>query len=199
MSRILTGVGLVACAAAFASANRVDLLIFENPGPVDPGTVDLWVDVIDMGSTVDFVFHNDSTDGVVSNVYFEQNSLIMNGSISGSTGTVNFAAGGSPNAPAGSIFSYGGTWGGNEYLASANSPAPTNGIGVGETLTITFDLVGSYADVLAALQPNAADGFRIAEHAVSFGQFSLWTTNVPAPGATALLGLGGLLVSRRRR
>lgn len=199
MSRILTGIGFVACATAFAMANRVDLNIFENPGPVDPGTVDLWVDVLDMGSTVDFVFHNDSTDGVISNVYFEQNALIANGAITGSTGAVAFAVGGSPANPAGSIVGFGGTWDGNLFRVSANSPSPANGVGVGETLTISFDLVGTYAQVLAALQPDATEGFRIVEHAISFGPYSLWTTNVPTPGAAAILGFGGLLAARRRR
>ncbi|GAB4384322.1 MAG: hypothetical protein Kow0022_06520 [Phycisphaerales bacterium] len=199
MFRIVTGVGLAACAATLASADRVNLLLYENQDNVSPALVDLWVDVIDMGSSVDFVFHNDSTDGVVSNIYFEQNDLIVNGVIAGQTGQVSLSTGGSPPHPAGSIVNFGGSWGGNLFQVSAVSPPPANGIGVGETLTVTFDLLGSYADVLAALQPGAADGFRIAQHVISFGPSSFWTTNVPAPGASALLAVGGLMMSRRRR
>lgn len=192
---------LAACATA-ASANRVDLLMFETNG-VDPVTVDLWVDVVDQGATVDFIFHNDSTDGVVSSIYFETNNvssgLIANGALGATTGTVNFSVGATPPSPPGSISGFGGSWGGNLFAADADSPPPTNGVGVGETLTISFDLLGSYGSVLSALQ-NPDGGFRIAQHAISFGQNSIWTTNmVPAPGAAALLGFGGLFVGRRRR
>lgn len=198
-ARLLTGIGLLTAAAAAASADRVDLFVFENADGVDTSIVDLWVDVIDQGSNIDFVFHNDSTMGAVTAVYFETNNLIANGLIFGSAGTVNFAAGASPASPAGSVFAFGGSWAGNTYSADADSPGPTNGVGVGETLTVRFDLLGSYADVLAALAPSAADGFRIAEHAQAFGPYSLWTSNVPAPGAAAFLGLAGLLAARRRR
>jgi len=199
--KTFTVLALAACASA-ASANRVDLLMFENAGGVDPLIVDLWVDVIDQGSTVDFVFHNDSTDGVVAAIYFESNGvstgLMANGALGATSGIVNFDTPASPGSPPGSISGFGGTWGGNLFAADADSPAPTNGIGVGETLTISFDLLGSYGDVLGALQ-NPDTGFRIAQHATSFGQNSIWTTTVPAPGAAALLGLGGLIAGRRRR
>jgi uncharacterized protein (TIGR03382 family) len=194
--------GLLLCAAAgSASAGvRVDLLVYENADNAGIGHLDLWVDVINGGSTVDFVFHNDSTGpGVVANIYVEMNSLISSGSLGATSGTVDFNLGGSPGNPAQPAFLYGGAWGGNEFSARADSPAPSNGIGMGESLTVTFDLVGSYADVVAALQPGAADGFRIAQHVISVGQASVWTINTPTPGSLGLLGLAGLVAVRRRR
>jgi hypothetical protein len=190
-------VGLSAIAGS-AFANRVDLFMFEDDG-VNPIVVDLWVDVVDSGVSVDFIFHNDSTDGAVANIYFENNavssSLMNNGSIFGSTGTVAFASGGSPGSPPNSI----GAWSGNLFNVAANNPKPTNGINPGETLTIRFDLLGSFGDVISAVT-DPENGFRIAQHAISFGPNSIWTvnTNVPAPGALALLGLGGLAIRRRR-
>lgn len=179
---------------------RVDLLVYENADSADTSSLDLWVDVVNGGSFVDFVFHNDSTGpGVVANVYFEMNSLIANGSIAGQSAGVDFDEGGSPPNPAQPAFLFGGSWGGNEFNARASSPAPHNGIGSGETLTVRFDLVGSYGDVLAALKPGATDGFRIAQHVISVGQASVWTINTPTPGGAALLGVVGLMGLRRRR
>ena len=196
-TKILCVFAVAACTSA-ASANRVDLLMFENSGGVDAVSVDLWVDVLDAGSQVDMVFHNDSTDGAIANIYVESTLLLANGSIAGSTGTVNFDTSTSPATPPGSITNFGGSWGGNLFAVGAEDPAPTNGINPGETLTIRFDLLGSYNDVLdALLDPDG--GFRIAQHAISFGANSIWTTTVPAPGAAALLAFGGVLAGRRRR
>ncbi len=194
--------GMIGAASAVASAGvRIDLAVYENSSGGDTSKLDLWVDVINGGSVVDFVFRNDSTGpAVVANVYFEMNSLIANGSIAGQSAGVSFATGGSPPNPAQPGFLFGDSWGGNLYRARAGSPAPQNGINPGESMTVRFDLVGSYADVVSALQPNASDGFRIAQHVISVNNdFSVWTINTPTPGSAAVLGLGGLLAVRRRR
>lgn len=193
---------VIAACAGIASADRVDLFMFEDNG-VNPLIVDLWVDVVDNGATVDFIFHNDSADGAVSSIYFENNnisgSLLANGSITGSTGDVDFSVGATPPNPPGSISGFGGNWGGNLFAVDADSPPPFNGINPGETLTISFDLIGSFHNILSALN-NPEQGFRIAQHAISFDEQSIWTVNVvPAPGAIAVLGFGGLLAGRRRR
>src|SRR5690606_23626652 len=52
-----------------AAAERVDLVVFE--GSHFAG-LDVWLDVVDRGSEVDFVFRNDSSIGSsVASVYFE--------------------------------------------------------------------------------------------------------------------------------
>ncbi|MBX3322090.1 MAG: hypothetical protein KF757_03770 [Phycisphaeraceae bacterium] len=194
--------GMIGGASAVASAGvRIDLAVYENSSGGDTSKLDLWVDVIDGGSVVDFVFRNDSTGAaVISNVYFEMNSLIANGSLAGSTGNVAFSIGGAPPNPAQPAFLYGGSWGGNLMRVAASAPAPQKGIGPGESLTVRFDLVGTFADVVSALQPNASDGFRIAQHVISVNNdFSVWTINTPTPGSAAVLGLGGLVAMRRRR
>ena len=61
----------------------------------------------------------------------------------------------------------------------------------GNQMSITGDLLVS--DALIAL------GFPQANLGLDVGDFSLTATLVPAPGAAALLGLGGLIAARRRR
>ncbi len=200
--KMLAGLIAVAGFAALTHAGvRVDLIVYENADAADVSALDLWVNLTDGGTFVDFTFHNDSTaPATVANVYFEANSLLSGGAIVGSTGTVIFADGGTPMNPAPPGMPYGGAWGGNLYRASATPPPSTNGIDPGETLTVRFTLVGSFADVLAAVQPNASGGFRIAQHVISVNDdFSVWTINTPSPGTVALLGLGGLTAVRRRR
>ncbi|MBX3322091.1 MAG: hypothetical protein KF757_03775 [Phycisphaeraceae bacterium] len=193
--------GGLLCVGAASAGVRVDLFVYENSDNGDVSMIDLWVDVVDSGSFVDFVFRNDSTGpATVANVYFEMNSLLSGGSVHAQSGGVSFSTGGNPPNPAQPAFLYGGAWGGNLYRAGANPPPSFNGIDPGETLTIRFSLVGSYADVVAALQPNATDGFRIAQHVISVNDdFSIWTINTPTPGGAAVLALGGLVAMRRRR
>ncbi len=193
--------GGLLCASMASAGVRVDLVVYENSSNGDVTNVDLWVNLVDGGTHVDFVFHNDSTIGAtVANVYFEMNALMANGSIAGQSAGVDFDVGGNPQNPAQPGFLYGGSWGGNLFRARAENPAPHNGINPGETLTIRFDLVGSFADVLAAVQPGANNGFRIAQHVISVnGDFSVWSINTPTPGGAAVLALGGLVAMRRRR
>lgn len=61
----------------------------------------------------------------------------------------------------------------------------------GNSFTITGDMLVS--DALIAL------GFPPSNRGLDVGDFSFTGTLVPAPGAAALLGLGGLVAARRRR
>lgn len=189
------------CAAA--TAERVDLFVYESASGGDVSGLDLWVDVIDGGSSVDFVFHNDSTiASVVTSVYFEDVSAasgLSSPSILPGAG-VDFAPGATPGDPAGSISGFYRDWAGNLYTAGATQPSPMMGINPGETLTISFDFSGVFSDMLAALRSDTGD-FRLAQHVQGVGPlgFSVWTTTVPAPAPLALLALGGLVASRRSR
>ena len=192
--------------AGSASATRVNLGVYENANNASLLGIDLWVDVVDgPGSTVDFVFHNDSTaPAFISAIYFENkpaSSGLSGGAIFAQSAGVNFSPPATPPNPAQPGFLFGGSWAGNLLSLDANSPSPTNGINHGglESLTVRFNATGTNAAaVSASLRSNPA-GFRIAQHVQGLtGGFSVWTIN-PAPGSLAILAVAGLAGSRRRR
>jgi hypothetical protein len=214
-SRLLAAAAVAACASA-ASAERVDLLIFENVTNTPTTGLDLWVDVTDGGTHVDFTFHNDSTvSSIITSIYVENTAFtsaaFSSAAIVAQSAGVSFSAGATPPNPPGSISGWGGAWGGNVFSAD-NDPPASKGINPGEWLTIRFALAGyAFADVIDELSSDPV-GFRIAEHIQSIGQdsVSMWGVNgpiessvVPLPPAAwsglALLGLAGIARARHAR
>lgn len=193
--------------AEAAHAERIDLFVFENEDNADVSGLDLWVDVTQIGSQAQFVFHNDSTiASSVTTIYFEQTSLtagLGSAAIIDESG-VSFSPGGTPNNPPGSLDNFGGDWGGALFRFGADNPRPQNGIRPGDSLTIAIDLDSvSFLDLLFGLQSGA---WRIAQHVQALpDDASVWTTTVvpvPAafwPAAMGLAGVAGLGYLRRRR
>ena len=203
MTRVLA-VASVCALAGMAHAIRVDLGVYENAGNASLSGIDLWVDVLDApGPSIDFVFHNDSSAGsFVTALYFEAGLPgLSGGSIVDQSAGVSFNMGATPPNPAQPGFLFGGSWNGNLVSFDADNPSPTWGINQGglETLTVRLNASGIDANgVATALLANPRE-FRIAQHVQGIeGQFSVWTVT-PAPASLALLGLGGLVVGRRRR
>lgn len=203
MSRLLAVASVCAC-AGMAHAIRVDLGVYENSNNASLSGIDLWVDVLDApGPAIDFVFHNDSTaSSFITAVYFETGLAgLSGGSIVDQSAGVAFAAPATPTNPAQPAFLWGGSWAGNLASFDANSPSPTWGINEGglETLTVRLNASGTNASAVAAALNADPRRWRIAQHVQGIeGQFSVWSVT-PAPGGLALLGLGGLVVGRRRR
>lgn len=212
-SRFLSRAALAASSvtlalASAAQAERIDLGIFENADGADVSELDLWLDVLPAGADqVDFVFHNDSAiPSIITAVYVEASdfatlALAAPQIVSQSAG-VSFAQGATPPSPAGSIQFFGGDWN-SLYTADADSPAPAHGInaGLGETLTLRFDLVGGATpgDIVAAITDDPAR-LRIAQHIQALpGGSSVWSVTVPSPGVLTLLSAGGLVLAARRR
>lgn len=197
---------ILGAAATVASAQRFDLFVYENDDGADMSGMDLYFELFDIGGSVDFVFHNDSTGPMfVSAVYFEDSfSGLVNGLIQNESAGVDFEPGASPAMPPPPGAGFGGVWLGNIFNADAEDPSEQFSInaGVGETLTIRFDLDGiGFSDVVDALGSDPR-GLRIATHIQGIGGNdgdSAWGVNVPAPAT--LVAFGGLaaLASRRRR
>jgi hypothetical protein len=169
-----------------------------------PG-LDLSVDVTVDGGVASFAFSNDSTGdsaaAVAARIYFEtglgalglSNPTIVGGSANFST---DFSGPGSP--PAGETIG----WGGELYAIGAVEPPPQNGLGVGDSLLVTFDYAGTVDALVAALIDTSGNA-RIAIHVldcVDGNSCAAVTTPVPLPAALpALLSALGLLIVRRRR
>jgi hypothetical protein len=166
------------------------------------GEAQCFVDVDPVGATqVSFTFRNNGPLAMsITDVYFDDGTLLGIASVVNFPG-VSFTQGASPpNLPGGNLASppFVTTAG---FLADSNPPAQPNGINPGEQLQIIFDLIGgnTYADTIDALDGGSA--LRIGIHVQGFagGGSESFINNVPTPGSIVLLGLGGLLASRRRR
>ncbi len=200
---IAAALAVLSSGALAGVSTRFDLFVFENADGVPTGNIDIWVDVIDNGSTIDFVWHNDSTEPAnLTSIYIENsntsgllaNANIMNG------GGVQYSTPATPPTPAGSIQFFGGAWQGNHFSADPDSPMPNvNAINPGELLTTRFDYGGglTYQMVIDSLSDL---DFRIAGHVqgIGAGGDSIWVVN-PAPGTTGLIAVAGLAAARRRR
>ncbi len=159
-----------------------------------------------MGGKVGFhFFHMGNTPMTITQIYFDDNTPRLGAADApaGSMG-VAFAPGGAPpDLPAGNnampVFL-------SNRRFTANSPAPTHGVSPGETLDLSFSIIGLFADVLADI--NSGE-LRIGIHVQAFGNGGSESfvnepqdpvRPIPLPTAGAM-GLAGLLLagSRRRR
>ena len=186
--------------ATSANAVVISLTAYNADAPDLSLNVDVTVD----SGLAYFEFTNDSTGdsagSVIGQIYFESGlaDLLSNPSILGGTG-VSFSDDdvnpGSP--PGGNLVG----WAGEFYAAGAVPPPPANGVGVGDSLLISFDYAGNVDDLVAAL--TDADGnSRIAVHVLDcVGETSCSAVStIPVPAAFPLLtaALSGLFLVRRR-
>ena len=205
-TRTMTAAGtLIACAVPALAGPRIDMFVYENADGVDVSTIDIWVEVNDLGSAIEFVVGNDSVSGDVTSIYFEDthfsSGALLNPSIVDNA-DIEMSPNATPPNPAGSINGVlGGVWGGNIYSVDPDNPGQVpNSLNPGETVSFSFDLgSATFAEIVSALTSDPA-GFRIATHVQRVGRddSSLWTV-VPAPASASFFALGGLVLARRRR
>lgn len=195
---------------ALSSVTRADMYSFENitnnsATNATNGEAQLSVNVTASGSnTALFTFNNAGPNAmVIAQIYFDNGSALnsIHSIINGSG--VSFSAGGSPpNLPGGNDalppFS-------SDFRATADNPAPTNGVGINETVGIKFNLAGGFdfQDLIDELNNETT---RVGIHVQAFANggsesFITTVTNkpIPAPAAVWLgvIGMGCVRIVRR--
>ena len=154
------------------------------------------------GEQVMYVFGNDSpAGGVIAKIYFDEDLLLAGAQIVDNPSAVDFEEnfrannipGGNMLAPRFEV----------ERSFLAVNPAPWRGVGVGEELGIIFGLQTGH-DIDGILSDLKAGEFRIGLHVISFnnGNSESFVNeadfHLPEPVTAVLLGLGGLLLRRRK-
>jgi hypothetical protein len=157
------------------------------------------------GNSVLFAFSNAGPlASSIANVYWQSTQLVYGSPvIVGSGAGVSFATGGAPASPPG-VGSFT-----TNFRVSADSPAPSNGVNPGESLSVTLALDSgvTFGNYLTSLGNGTAS---LAMHVISIGQAANSeslvlvppTTVIPVPAAlplmlSGLIGLGWL--ARRRQ
>jgi len=200
---------LAAAASTFYSFENIT---HSNAGAEADGEANLRLEVIDLGSSqVRFKFGNNATSSL-TDVYFDDGSLLGIASITSSAG-VSFSQGASPpNLPGGNSVSpaFVTTAG---FLADSDAPVAHNGVNLGEWLAINFNLISgqTYASVINALalpHNGGAGDLRIGLHVQGFASgggsesFINIATPVPEPRTYAMLLAGfcvmGAIIRRRK-
>lgn len=185
------------------------------------GVDSLFVEVIDLGLDssntyqVAFKFTNNTSSASLTDVYFDDGTLLGIASISGSGDGVKFSDQGNvapPNLPGGDNLDpkFVTTAG---FSADSDPPVTSNGVSSGEWLTVIFNLQPNkdYASVIDALTLSNGGGvgdLRIGLHVQGFyggGGESFVNSASPVPEARtyvmmlAGLGLVGFMAARRRK
>ncbi|MBW8001922.1 MAG: PEP-CTERM sorting domain-containing protein [Planctomycetes bacterium] len=162
--------------------------------------LDIFVEVTDNTyGGVEFGFRNQSTiDSTVTKIYFDDDGLLWGAPTIINYEGVEFATGANPsNLPGGKELEvvFEAT---DVFSVSATAPLAHTGINSDEYLNLIFDLSEgkSFEDVTEALNNGA---LHIGLHITGLPDGSSESAvNVPEPASLLLIGLGGLVVIRRK-
>ena len=162
----------------------------------DSSDLNLFVEVKFGVSTVDFELHNESVvDSSIARIYFDDSLLVANGTIIAGTGTLFGIPAVPAKLPAANLL---GPSFETDFGFDADAPGPHNGINPGQQVTINFGLTGgtTFADIANALNNGS---LRIGVHVISLPDGSSESAvNIPEPSTLLFLGLGGLMLRRKR-
>lgn len=178
-------------------------------GAVADGEANLSVEVIDLGGNqVQFKFFNDSTSSL-TDVYFDDGTLLGIASIAESGTSVSFSQVATPGNLPGANLATPPFVTTADFSADSDPSVRINGVSQGEWVAITFNLLEgkTYADTLAAL--DGGSDLRIGVHVQSYvigtASYSESFINNPVPVPEAetyammLAGLGLVGWAARRR
>jgi len=172
----------------------------DNGSYYDSPDMDLYVEVADRESHVDFTFHNESLIYCsIARIYFQSGTFLGPVEIIEGPGT-SFSGSPTPhNLPGRNLLepSFIATY---EVSMDSDPPVPKNGINPGEWLMATFELIndGTFLNVVDEFN---TDVLRVGAHVIGFpdGSSESAVTVAPEPTTLSLLGLGALALLRKRR
>lgn len=170
-----------------------------NGGYHDSPELDVYVEVVDNESRVDFIFHNESIiDSSIARIYFDGGSFLNFFEMIEGPGT-SFNPSSTPAKLPGAnmlelslLTTY-------EFSFDSDPAVPHNGINPGEWLMTTFDLIniGTFQSVVDEMNAGV---LWIGVHVIALPDgTSESAIAVPEPAALFLLCFGALALLRKRR
>ncbi len=176
------------------------LEVFTNNGGYhDSPDIDLYVEVVDRESQVDFIFHNESIiDSSIAGIYFNGGSFLSFAEIVEGPGTF-FNPYATPAKLPGANLLEQSILTTYEVSFDSDPAVPYNGINPGEWVITTFDLInsGTFQSVVDELNTGV---LWIGVHVIALPDGSSESAiAVPEPTMLFLLGLGALALLRKRR
>jgi hypothetical protein len=163
------------------------------------GEAQLELQVTESGDQALFTFINNGPElSSITDVYFDDDTPLLEFSGFQSTGDVVFSVGASPeNLPGGGNVSFSA-----DHSYDSDSPIQQNGVNPGESLGLLFGILGDgFDDILAALYDGTLD---VGLHVQGFddgGSEAFTVAPVPEPSTVVLLGMGmiGLVATGRKK
>jgi MYXO-CTERM domain-containing protein len=164
------------------------------------GEAQLYVAIDQLTHGVSFTFYNTGPAPCsITDIYMQDGPILGLATIIDGTGT-DFEQGATPhNLPGGNLASppFVAT---EQFSAQSQPPVQPMGVNPGEHVELDYTLISgkTVADVVHDLDSGA---LRIGLHVQGFasGSSESFVNSVPTPGALAILGLGGLVMLRRRK
>lgn len=194
---------LITVGDAFAITYSFSGITADNPANIATGESQLFLDVTQVNSQVEFLFSNTGPNSSsIADIYFDDPTpLLLFQSLQASPG-VQFSMGASPSdLPGGNAFNFTAT-----HSYDSDAPTQPNGINPGEWLAILFNIANTYDfdDVIAQLNDGT---LLVGIHVQGFedGGSESFINNpnnpIPEPGTVLLLGIGllGISIYGKRR
>ena len=189
---------VVGLPAGSSQAATIYLDIFTDNGDfADDSAVDLFVKVTEYSGQARVELYNGSSvNSTIAEIYFDDSGGVLS-EIADIVGPgTSFSEGGSPgHLPAGNDLSPAFQTPA-DFMASADNPAPTNGVNPGEDVAILFEVNGCVCHVVKDLEDGT---LRIGLHVIAFSDGSSESATTPEPATMALMLAGSLMLLRRRR